>query len=112
MSLTIFFSFPGKSSREVVTRMSHSFPYLELSISRLPLLQRRWRDLNPRAGYPTYRISSADPSATWVHLQQNICVTVQYLHSSMFYYGQRSKGADLLNNYASTVIVYMIFCKL
>ena len=24
--------------------------------------------MNPRAGCPTYRISSADPSATWVHL--------------------------------------------
>ena len=30
--------------------------------------QRRWRDLNPRTGCPAYRISSADPSATWVHL--------------------------------------------
>ena len=31
---------------------------------------RRWRDLNSRAGErPTYRISSADPSTTWVHLQ-------------------------------------------
>ncbi len=28
--------------------------------------------MNPRAGYPTYRISSADPSATWVHLQKPI----------------------------------------
>ena len=26
--------------------------------------------MNSRAGYPTYRISSADPSATWVHLQK------------------------------------------
>ena len=25
--------------------------------------------MNSRAGYPTYRISSADASATWVHLQ-------------------------------------------
>ena len=33
-------------------------------------VKRRWRDLNSRAGYPTYRISSADPSATWVHLQK------------------------------------------
>ena len=31
-------------------------------------VKRRWRDLNPRAGCPAYRISSADPSATWVHL--------------------------------------------
>lgn len=30
--------------------------------------QRR-EDLNLRAGYPTYRISSADPSATWVLLR-------------------------------------------
>ena len=31
---------------------------------------RRWRDLNSRAGErPTYRISSADPSTTWVHLR-------------------------------------------
>ena len=32
--------------------------------------QRRWRDLNSRTGCPIYRISSADPSATWVHLQK------------------------------------------
>ena len=32
------------------------------------IMKRRWRDLNPRTGYPAYRISSADPSATWVHL--------------------------------------------
>ena len=25
--------------------------------------------MNPRAGCPTYRISSADPSTAWVHLQ-------------------------------------------
>ena len=30
---------------------------------------RRWRDLTPRAAFTAYRISSADPSATWVHLQ-------------------------------------------
>ena len=31
---------------------------------------RRWRDSNSRAGFePTYRISSADPSTAWVHLQ-------------------------------------------
>ena len=34
--------------------------------------QRR-RDLNPRAGCPTYRISSADPSATWVLLRAFAC---------------------------------------
>ena len=34
----------------------------------LKFVKRRWRDLNPRTGYPIYRISSADPSATWVHL--------------------------------------------
>lgn len=32
-------------------------------------LQRRWWDLNPRAGCPTCRISSAVPSTSWVHLQ-------------------------------------------
>ena len=35
---------------------------------RLKSWQRR-RDLNPRAGCPTYRISSADPSASWVLLR-------------------------------------------
>ena len=35
---------------------------------RLKIWQRR-RDLNPRAGCPTYRISSADPSASWVLLR-------------------------------------------
>ena len=35
---------------------------------RMKIWQRR-RDLNPRAGCPTYRISSADPSASWVLLR-------------------------------------------
>ena len=41
----------------------------QLSSNNIIFLKRRWRDLNSRAGYPTYRISSADPSATWVHLR-------------------------------------------
>ena len=41
-------------------------------------LERRWRDLNPRAGCPTYRISSADPSATWVHLQITFFFMITY----------------------------------
>ena len=36
--------------------------------SLFKLLWRRWRDLNPRAGCPTYRISNPNPSASWVHL--------------------------------------------
>ena len=43
--------------------------------------KRRWRDLNPRTGCPAYRISSADPSATWVHL-----------HDIFHYIGERGKG--------------------
>ncbi len=43
------------------------------------ILERRWRDLNPRAGYPTYRISSADPSATWVHLQSGETCFTHYI---------------------------------
>lgn len=42
-------------------------------------MERRWRDLNPRAGYPTYRISSADPSATWVHLQSGEACLPHYI---------------------------------
>ena len=38
-------------------------------VVHIPEPHRRRRDLNPRAGYPTYRISSADPSATWVLLR-------------------------------------------
>ena len=30
---------------------------------------RRWRDSNSRTVLPAYRISSADPSTTWVHLR-------------------------------------------
>ena len=30
--------------------------------------ERRWRDLNPRAGRPTYTLSRGASSATWVHL--------------------------------------------
>ena len=44
-------------------------------------MKRRWRDLNPRTGYPAYRISSADPSATWVHL-----------HDILHYIGGLDKG--------------------
>jgi len=32
--------------------------------------------LNPRAGCPTYRISSADPSATWVHLRMQTFIII------------------------------------
>ena len=36
----------------------------------LLIMTWRWRDSNSRAGFePTYRISSADPSTAWVHLQ-------------------------------------------
>ena len=45
------------------------------------IMKRRWRDLNPRTGYPAYRISSADPSATWVHL-----------HDILHYIGGLDKG--------------------
>ena len=31
-------------------------------------MARRWRDLNPRAGRPTYTLSRGASSATWVHL--------------------------------------------
>ena len=31
-------------------------------------VERRWRDLNPRAGCPTYTLSRGASSATWVHL--------------------------------------------
>lgn len=34
--------------------------------------ERRWRDLNPRTGCPACRISSAVPSASWVHLHIKI----------------------------------------
>ena len=37
--------------------------------------------MNPRTGCPAYRISSADPSATWVHL-----------HDIFHYIGERGKG--------------------
>ena len=33
------------------------------------VIERRWRDLNPRAGRPTYTLSRGASSATWVHLQ-------------------------------------------
>ena len=42
---------------------------------------RRWRDLNSRAGErPTYRISSADPSTTWVHLQTSNKILLSTVH--------------------------------
>ena len=44
--------------------------------------KRRWRDLNPRTGCPAYRISSADPSATWVHLHG---VTNQQIRYSLYF---------------------------
>ena len=52
-------------------------------------VKRRWRDLNPRAGCPAYRISSADPSATWVHLRSPFkdCLLLYRLesHKSNFF---------------------------
>ena len=43
--------------------------------------------MNPRAGCPTYRISSADPSATWVHLRVMITFSdniSNYIGSGIF----------------------------
>ena len=34
--------------------------------------ERRKRDLNPRAGYPTYTLSRGTSSATWVFLQSSL----------------------------------------
>ena len=34
---------------------------------------RRWRDLNPRAGFPTYALSRGTSSTSWVHLQSANC---------------------------------------
>ena len=33
-------------------------------------IKRRRRDLNPRAGYPTYTLSRGTSSASWVHLHK------------------------------------------
>ena len=33
---------------------------------------RRWRDLNSRAGYPTYTLSRGASSASWVHLRVRV----------------------------------------
>jgi hypothetical protein len=38
-------------------------------INRWYLIWRRRRDLNPRAGHPTYALSRGAPSATWVLLR-------------------------------------------
>lgn len=55
----------------------------------LGLFKRRWRDLNPCAGCPTYRISSADPSTTWVHLHIRILLNTSVLHyTALFFFRQ------------------------
>ena len=38
-------------------------------------LKRRRRDLNPRAGFPTYTLSRGASSASWVLLQSKVCYT-------------------------------------
>ena len=45
-------------------------------------VERRKRDLNPRAGHPTYTLSRGASSASWVFLQilkYNLYLTGQYL---------------------------------
>ena len=64
------------SYKSIIVRKSEYSPKLEETSKEktrwniaFQRVWRRWRDLNPRALLHAYRISSADPSATWVHLQ-------------------------------------------
>ena len=63
--------------------------------------------MNPRAGYPTYRISSADPSATWVHLRIPGAV-MQFL---LYAYRQSSsigKGIKMLFPEAPGIVIFVV----
>ena len=47
--------------------------------------QRRCGDLNPGAACATYRISSADPSTTWVHLHSVLYSIGKLMILQVFY---------------------------
>ena len=49
------------------------------------LLERRCGDLNPGATCATYRISSADPSTTWVHLHSVLYSIGKLMILQVFY---------------------------
>ena len=44
-------------------------------------IKRRRRDLNPRAGYPTYTLSRGTSSATWVLLQSSLWYFILNCHA-------------------------------
>ena len=58
--------------------------------------KRRWRDLNPRTGCPAYRISSADPSATWVHLRMLSKLSSSFRENLYYYIRYPEKGQSFL----------------
>ena len=45
--------------------------------------ERRKRDLNPRAGYPTYTLSRGTSSATWVFLQSSLFANMMLFAASV-----------------------------
>ena len=49
------------------------------------LLWRRWRDLNSRAGFPTYTLSRGASSPTWVLLRISRWITKSYLFANILY---------------------------
>ena len=59
-------------------------------------IKRRWRDLNPRTGCPAYRISSADPSATWVHLRMLSELFSSFRENLYYYIRYPKKGQSFL----------------
>src|SRR6476659_26648 len=53
----------GKKGTVLAFANARTVPFL--------FFKRSWRDLNPRAGYPTYSLSRRAPSAAWVQLQNS-----------------------------------------
>ncbi len=62
--------------------------------------------MNSRAGCPTYRISSADPSATWVHLHKNIIIDVKNrFHSILYLQFYQDENVIFYGKYMKTSVV-------
>ena len=69
---------PCRSQRRVIsyhnfTSVSSTFlKFFKICFSSVFWMKRRKRDLNPRAGFPTYTLSRGASSASWVFLRIDI----------------------------------------
>ena len=64
--------------------------------SKVFIVERRWRDLNPRAGHPTYTLSRGTSSASWVLLLARIIKLYSFALQRKGYYTRGFRKCQLI----------------